>query len=92
MPEINGASTPSAKDIAQRGENIYREKYQTGFEETSFGKFVAVNVNSSEAIVADTPEDAIRMALENDSSGLFHLMRVGYKAAFESGWYMSCAG
>ena len=35
--------------------------------------------------------DAIRLALEKDPSGFFHLIRVGHEAAFQVGWYLSCA-
>lgn len=90
MPRTQDTPTPSTKDIAERGEAIYREKYQADFEKTNVGKFVAVNVNDGKATVAATAEDAIRIALERDPSGLFHLMRVGHHAAFEAGWYMSC--
>jgi hypothetical protein len=84
--------TPSTQDIAQRGEAIYKHKYQADFENKHKGKFVAVNVNTEEATMADTGEDAIRIALEKDPAGLFHLVRVGHQAPFEAGWYMSCAG
>jgi hypothetical protein len=90
MSRSQDTPIPSTKDIAERGEAIYREKYQADFEKTNAGKFVAVNVNDGKATVAATAEDAIRIALERDPSGLFHLMRVGHDAAFEAGWYMSC--
>jgi len=81
----------SSQDIATRGEAIYGEKYRAELEKTSRGKFVAINVANADATIADTGEDAIRLALEKDPSGFFHLIRVGHKAAFEAGWYMSCA-
>ncbi len=81
----------STQEIAQRGEACYKQKYQDELEETCNGKFVAINVNTSEATVADTSHEAIRVALEKDAAGLFHLMRIGYQAAFETGWYMTCA-
>jgi hypothetical protein len=91
MPDDQNTPSPSTQDIAQRGEAIYKEKYQEEFEKSCNGKFVAVNVNTGDATVADTSSEAIRIALEKDPSGLFHLMRVGYQAAFEAGWYMTCA-
>jgi len=92
MPDELASTAPSFHDIARRGEAIYGEKYRVELEKSSNGKFVAINVNSGDATVADTGEDAIRLALEKDPAGLFHLVRVGHKAAFEAGWYMSCAG
>ncbi len=90
MPDERISVTPSTRDIALRGEAIYEQKYQAEYEKTLRGKYVAINVNSSEAIVADTGEDAIRLALERDPDGFFHLVRVGHRAPFEAGWYMSC--
>lgn len=89
MPEHHTTPTPSSTDIAKRGEAIYKQKYQKDFESKYNGKFAAINVNTGEAIVSDTSEDAIRMSLEKDPSGLFHLVRVGHQGAFEAGWYMS---
>ena len=84
-------ATPSCQDIAARGETIYAEKYRAELEKTSNGKFVAIDIVNGSATLADTGEDAIRLAIEKDPSGFFHLIRVGHKAAFEAGWYMSCA-
>lgn len=89
MPPENVSRTPSTRDIAERGEAIYQNKYQAEFETKYRGKFVAINVQNEEATVADTSEEAIRLALEKEPDGLFHLLRVGHKAAFEAGWYMS---
>ena len=82
---------PSTRDIAQRGEAIYSEKYKHDFEKHHKGQFVAINVKTSEATTANTSEEAVRLAMEKDPSGLFHLVRVGHQSAFEAGWYMSCA-
>ena len=84
-------AAPSFQDIAERGEAIYGEKYRAELEKTSNGRFIAINVANADATLADTGEDAIRLALEKDPSGIFHLIRVGYKTAFEAGWHMSCA-
>ncbi len=84
--------TPSTRDIALHGEAIYEQQYQAEYEKILRGKYVAINVNSSEAIVADTGEDAVRLALEQDPDGFFHLVRVGHRTPFEAGWHMSCVG
>jgi hypothetical protein len=91
MEENLVPATPSTRAIAERGESIYGEKYRAVLEKSSHGKFVAINVSSGDATLADTGEDAIRLALEKDPAGLFHLVRVGHKTAFDAGWYMSCA-
>jgi hypothetical protein len=46
------------KVAAERGEKIYNEKYKTAFEAEHYGKFVAIDVMSDKAYVADSPEEA----------------------------------
>ena len=92
MPEHAITPTPSTRDIAQRGEAIYKEKYQKDFEARYKDKFAAINVNTGEATISDASEDAVRIALDKDPSGLFHLVRVGHQGAFEAGWYMGRVG
>lgn len=91
MSEAALPAGPPAKYIAERGEAIYAEKYRAVLEEKSQGKFVAIHVTSGGATLGDTGEEALRLALENEPDGFFHLIRVGHKAAFEAGWYLSCA-
>lgn len=91
MLEAN-SKPASPQEITERGEAIYREKYQRELERTAPGKFVAINVKSGEASVADASEVAVKLALEKDPDGLLFLARVGHKAAFEAGWYMSSVG
>jgi hypothetical protein len=91
MPDQLVRETPSSQEIATRGEAIYRDRYRAEMEKTSNGKFIAINIANADATIADTAEDALRLALEKDPSGFFHLIRVGHRAAFEAGWYMSRA-
>jgi hypothetical protein len=91
MTEKLAPAIPSTQYIAERGEAICGERYRAVLENTSNGKFVAINVVNGDAILADTREDALRLAIKKDPSGFFHPIRVGHQAAFEAGWYMSCA-
>ena len=70
---------------------IYDQRYRAELEKSSHEKFVAIDIVNGDATLAETGEDAIRLAIEKDPSGFFHLIRVGHKAAFQAGWYMSCA-
>jgi len=90
VPETSLPAAPPAKYIAERGEAIYAEKYRAELEERSQGKFVAVHIVSGDATLGDTGEEALRVALEKEPDGFFHLIRVGHQAAFEAGWYLSC--
>lgn len=72
----------SIREIAERGEQIYRQQYQTEFEQRYNGKFVVVNIGTGDASVSDTSHDAVHAAMKKESTGPFHLMRVGSEAAF----------
>jgi hypothetical protein len=82
---------PSSRQIAERGEAIYKEKYAKKLEAAEPGKFVAINITSEEATISETAEAAVRLAMEKDPSGFFHLIRIGKEGAIEAGWYMSHA-
>lgn len=88
--EIKG-SIPSTLEIAQRGEAIYKEKWENQLAQSSAGKFVAINIDNGDALIADSSEEAVRLAQEKYPDGYFHLIRVGQSGAFTAGWYMSHA-
>ena len=68
--------------FADRGDAIYREKYQKEFEANHLGKFVAIDLATAEAYIGDSPEEALDLAEEKAPSGFFHLIKVGARAAF----------
>jgi len=70
------------KAIADRGEEVYREKYQKEYEKIHRGKFVAIDVTTGLAYVADTPEGAFNLARKASQAGLFHLIKVGEPGAY----------
>jgi len=73
-------STPQA--IAERGERIYRERYREEYERSRIGAFVAIDVTTEKAFVGDTPESALDLARVESPAGIFHLIQVGFPAAF----------
>jgi hypothetical protein len=70
------------KDIAERGEAIYKEKYKTAFEEEHWGEFVAIDVMSEHAYIGESPEKALESARRESPQGIFHLIKVGSPGAF----------
>jgi hypothetical protein len=83
MSELN-ALTP--QDIAERGKDIYRNRYQQQFEKQYTNKFVCINVVTGTATVSDASDDAVCIASHRDPGHAFHLMRIGHPAAFTTGW------
>jgi len=76
----------SPKAVADAGEQLYLEKYKAEYEQKYHGKFVAIDVNSGEATIADSPDQALEQAKAAHPDGIFHLIRVGFKSAFEIGF------
>jgi hypothetical protein len=70
------------KAIADLGEKIYREQYEEQYEREHPGKFVAIDVVTQKAYIAETPEEVLDMAREDAPEGLFHLIQVGFSGAF----------
>ena len=70
------------KAIAERGEQIYRDKYKSAFEAEHVGNFVAIDVVSEHAYTAVTAEEALELARKESPRGLFHLVKVGSPGAF----------
>ena len=73
-------SNPTA--IAEAGERIYRDQYKEQYERDYPGKFVAIDVASGKAYVADTPEGVLEQARADSADGIFHLIQVGQPGAF----------
>jgi hypothetical protein len=65
------------KQLAEKGEAIYKAKYQTEYEQVYPGKYVAIDVTTEKAYVADTPERAIENLQSENAKAFFHLIRVG---------------
>jgi len=74
------------QEAANKGMAIYREKYQQAYEREHPGKFVAIDITTGEAWVADTPEAALEMAQRANANGFFHLIRVGSPGVFRVGY------
>ncbi len=72
----------SPEKIAEVGESIYAERYQTQLESDERGHFIAVDVTSGEGYVADYPEQALQKARTASPNGIFHLIRIGAPGAF----------
>jgi len=76
----------SPQMIANKGEALYKNKFQSEYEAKYLGKFVAIDIASEEAFVADNPEDAIAAAQEKNPNGFFHLVKVGSPGVYRLGY------
>ncbi len=72
--------------IAEKGEQIYRDKYKARLESSDNGKFVAIDVSSEEAFIDATPEGALQKGKSIRPSGAFHLIKIGSPGVFRVGY------
>ena len=74
------------RQLAEKGEAIYRTKYQHEYEQLYPGKYVAIDLNTEKAFVADTPEAAVALLQKDNPKSYFHLVRVGSAGVFKVGY------
>ena len=82
MSSLNG----NPKQLAEKGEKIYREKYKEEYERLHPGKYVAIDLGTEKAFVADTPEAAVELLQKENPKGFFHLVRIGAAGVFKVGF------
>jgi hypothetical protein len=75
-------SYQNPREVAETAERIYGERYQSDFEKTHHGEFVAIDVNTGEAYLGQTGYEALEKANSAAPQGVFYLLRVGFAAAY----------
>ena len=82
-------SSPAA--VAERGEVIYKEKYQAEFEKSYPGWFVLIDVTTGNAYYGPSITIALEQAQEKAPRGMFHVIRVGEPGAFRVSYRRSAS-
>lgn len=83
---MNPIPSQNPRQLAEKGETIYKNKYQADYERLHAGKYVAIDINSEKAFVADTPEAAVELLQKENPTGFFHLIKVGSPGVFKVGY------
>lgn len=84
------ATFDDVTDVAKEGEQLYAARYQTDCERDHPGHFIALDINSGEAFVAEFAENAIHSALEANPDCVVHLVKIGSPSAFTMGYLFAC--
>jgi hypothetical protein len=82
IPHMTAGPT-AATEIAAKGAEIYERKYRSEFEREHQGQFVAIDIGTERAFLADFPEEALSVAKQAAPAGIFFLLRVGSSGAFK---------
>ncbi len=69
------------KDLAIKARKIYNGQLRQSLETSCCGQFVAIEVESGDYFLGSTPLKAIKNRKLKYPKKVFHLMKVGYKAA-----------
>ena len=68
------------REIAEKGNAIYKANYKRAYEKRYSGQYVAIDVETNAAFVASSAAAAISNAQVTGKEGaLFHLIRIGYR-------------
>jgi len=67
--------------LAERGLQTYNEKYKEEFERKYHGQYVEIDLNTGNAYVGMTEEEARQSARQNNPKGSFLLLGVGFDAS-----------
>lgn len=78
--------TKTPNSIAEKGEALYREKFQAEYEVRYPGKYLAIDVNSALPYIADTPEQAVEALLQANPHAYYHIVRIGAAGVYRVGY------
>jgi hypothetical protein len=70
------------QEISDRGDALYKDKFQTLYEKQHPGKFLAIDVTTQEGFLGDRPEQALEAAQAQNINGYFHLVKIGSPGVF----------
>jgi hypothetical protein len=73
------------KSVIERAKRIYAEQLQANLEPAHLNRFVAIEPQSGEYFLADTFDEAVKLATSKHPSLLSHTIRIGHRAAFHIG-------
>ncbi len=73
------------KLVIERAKQIYAERLQAMLERDHRNRFVAIEPESGEHFLADTFDEAVRLARTKYPSRLSYTIRIGHRAAFHMG-------
>ncbi len=76
-------------EISATGERLYKERFQREYEVTHIGRFLAIDVTTEHAFVADTADGALQAAYQTNPKGFFYLVRIGAPGVYRVGYTQS---
>jgi hypothetical protein len=78
----------SSKEVAARGEELYRQRIQHKLSEADKGKFLIVDIETGEYEIDSDDLSATKRALAKRPEAVLYGLRIGYPAAYRLGGYI----
>lgn len=75
----------TSKEIADRGEQLYRQHIQHKIGEDDHGKFVVIDIETGDYEIASDDLTATTRALAKRPNAVLYGLRIGYPAAYRLG-------
>ena len=72
----------SKESTAKKARQIYNERFKKELEANAFGQFVAIEIESKEYFLGETPLKAVKKGKQKYATKQFHVMKIGYNTAF----------
>jgi len=73
------------KSVISRAKAIYEQRLRSSLEANHADQFVAIEPDSGDFFIAETFDEAVKLARSKYPSKLSHTIRIGHAAAFHLG-------
>ena len=73
------------KSVILRAKEIYEQRLKSNLEANHRDQYVAIEPDSGDFFIAETFDEAVKLARSKHPSKLSHTIRVGHAAAFHIG-------
>ena len=75
-------------EVIRKAKLVYEQQLRPALEQSDNGHFVAIEPDSGEHFVAESFDEAVRLARTKHPSKLTHTIRIGHATAFHLGGCM----
>lgn len=86
IQNINNTQILNPETIAEKGEQIYKNKLSHKLERSHKNEFVAIDIETEDYFIGKSPEEALKKAAKKYPDKIFHLIRIGYLGIYKVSW------
>lgn len=79
-----GTNTPEG--IAEKGQALYRDKFQIEYERSHPGEYLAIDIKNEAGYLGKTPDAAVEALLQENPDAYYHVVRIGAPGVYRVGY------